>query len=54
MRLGRLASPLGTRQCADPSFPPPGSSVYEVRMHSWVHVPGDVTHMACARSGRSA
>ena len=30
---------------ADPSFPAPRFSVYEERMHSWAHIPGDVEHM---------
>ena len=30
---------------ADPTFPAPKVSVYESRMHSWVHIPGDVEHM---------
>jgi len=39
-----IAIPVGA--FADPSFPPPRFSVYEERMHSWVHVPGDVEHVA--------
>jgi hypothetical protein len=39
-----IAIPVGA--FADPSFPAPGFSVYEDRMHAWVQVPGDVTHMA--------
>ena len=38
------AIPLGA--FADPSFPAPRFSVYEERMHSWVHIAGDVEHMA--------
>jgi hypothetical protein len=30
----------------DPSLPAPSFSVYEERMHPWVHIPGEVTHMA--------
>jgi len=39
-----IAIPVGA--FADPSFPAPSVSVYEDRMHAWVQVPGDVTHMA--------
>ena len=31
---------------ADPAFPAPSFSVYEERMHAWVNIPGEVTHMA--------
>lgn len=31
---------------ADPSFPRPSFSVYEERMHFWVHMPGNIEHMA--------
>jgi hypothetical protein len=41
---GLVAIPVGA--FADPSFPAPSFSVYEERMHAWVQVPGDVTHMA--------
>jgi hypothetical protein len=39
-----IAIPVGA--FADPSFPAPGFSVYEGRKHSWVHIPGEVTHTA--------
>ncbi|MFT3665031.1 GFA family protein [Piscinibacter sp.] len=39
-----VAIPVGA--FADPSFPAPSFSVYEERMHSWVQVPGEVTHIA--------
>lgn len=39
-----VAIPVGA--FADPSFRAPSFSVYEERMHSWVHVPGNVEHMA--------
>lgn len=39
-----IAIPVGA--FADPTFPAPSFSVYEERMHCWVHVPGHVTHMA--------
>lgn len=41
---GFVAIPVGA--FADPSFPPPTFSVYEERMHPWVQIPGEVTHMA--------
>lgn len=41
---GFVAIPVGA--FADPSFPAPSVSVYEERMHPWVHIPGDVTHIA--------
>jgi hypothetical protein len=31
---------------ADIHFPPPVRSVYEERMHAWVHVPSDIEHIA--------
>lgn len=31
---------------ADPAFPAPSFSVYEERMHSWVHMPSNIEHMA--------
>ncbi len=37
-----LAIPVGA--FADPSFPAPGVSVYEERMHSWVVPPADAQH----------
>lgn len=40
---GFVAIPVGA--FADPSFPAPSVSVYEERMHPWVCIPGDVTHM---------
>ena len=39
-----VAIPVGA--FADPSFPAPSFSVYEERMHAWVHMPGNVEHMA--------
>lgn len=39
-----VAIPVGA--FADPAFPAPSLSVYEERMHSWVQIPGQVTHMA--------
>lgn len=41
---GFVAIPVGA--FADPAFPAPSVSVYEERMHSWVQIPGDVTHIA--------
>ena len=38
----RIAIPVGA--FADPSFPAPGFSVHEGRMHSWVHMPDNVEH----------
>jgi len=37
---GMVAIPVGA--FADPSFPPPRVSVYEVRRHPWVRVEADV------------
>jgi hypothetical protein len=37
-----IAIPVGA--FADPSFPAPSISVYEERMHAWVHMPSDITH----------
>lgn len=39
-----VAIPVGA--FADPAFPPPTFSVYEERMHSWVHMPDSIEHMA--------
>jgi hypothetical protein len=39
-----VAIPVGV--FADPSFPAPSRSVYERRMHSWVHVPSNAEHIA--------
>jgi hypothetical protein len=39
----RIAVPVGA--FADPGFPPPAFSVYEDRMHSWVHMPADIEHL---------
>jgi hypothetical protein len=41
---GTVAIPVGT--FADPSFPVPDFSVYEERMHGWVHMPGGIERMA--------
>jgi hypothetical protein len=38
-----VAIPVGA--FADPSFPAPSFSVYEERMHDWVHVPDGIEHM---------
>ncbi|HEY4968665.1 MAG TPA: GFA family protein [Steroidobacteraceae bacterium] len=38
-----IAIPVGA--FADPTFPAPWFSVYEVRMHSWVEMPADIEHM---------
>ncbi len=37
-----IAIPVGA--FADPSFPAPSFSVYEERMHAWVHMPKDIEH----------
>ena len=39
-----VAIPVGA--FADPSFPAPGISVYEERMHSWVSMPSGIGRMA--------
>jgi len=39
-----IAIPVGA--FADPSFPAPSVSVYEERMHAWVHMPDNIEHMA--------
>jgi hypothetical protein len=39
-----IAIPVGA--FADPSFPAPGISIYEDRMHPWVAMPGGIEHMA--------
>jgi len=39
-----IAIPIGA--FAEPTFPGPTFSVYEERMHSWVHMPRDIEHMA--------
>jgi hypothetical protein len=41
-----MAIPAGA--FADPSFTTPGFSVYEERMHGWVHMPDDIEYMAWA------
>jgi len=38
-----LGIPVGA--FADPGFPPPGISIYEERMHSWVVPPPDAEHI---------
>jgi hypothetical protein len=38
-----IAIPVGA--FADPSFPGPGISVYEERMHGWVRMPDGIEHM---------
>lgn len=37
-----IAIPVGA--FADPQFPAPIYSVYEVRQHAWVTLPGDIEH----------
>lgn len=37
-----VAIPVGA--FADPSFPAPGVSVYEARMHRWLRMPDDIEH----------
>jgi hypothetical protein len=39
-----VAIPVGA--FADPTFPAPTVSVYEERMHSWVHLPAGIERMA--------
>jgi hypothetical protein len=39
-----IAIPVGA--FAEPSFPSPSVSIYEERMHSWVHMPEDMEHLA--------
>ncbi len=38
-----IAIPIGA--FADPQFPTPTFSVYEVRKHPWVRLPDDIEHM---------
>jgi hypothetical protein len=38
-----VAVPVGA--FADPAFPPPRISVYEVRRHPWVQMPESIEHM---------
>lgn len=38
-----IAIPVGA--FADPTFPGPGISVYEERMHAWVKLPDGIEHM---------
>ena len=38
-----VAIPVGA--FADSEFPPPGRSLYEQRMHSWVGLPSNVEHI---------
>jgi hypothetical protein len=40
---GFVGIPVGA--FADPSFPPPRVSVYEVRRHPWVGIPADAEHI---------
>ncbi len=37
-----IAIPVGA--FADPAFPPPMVSVYEMRKHAWVGLPADIEH----------
>jgi hypothetical protein len=39
-----VAIPVGA--FADPSFPSPNFSVYEDRMHEWIHMPDGIERMA--------
>lgn len=39
---GVVVVPVGA--FADPDFPPPTVSVYEVRQHPWVRLPDDIEH----------
>lgn len=39
---GMIAIPVGG--FADPDFPPPARSIYEVRRHSWVGLPEEIEH----------
>lgn len=41
---GFIAIPVGA--FADPRFPAPTVSVYEERMHGWVHMPDEIEHFA--------
>ena len=38
-----VAIPVGA--FADPGFPGPSFSVYEERMHAWVHLPGNIERL---------
>lgn len=38
-----IAVPLGA--FADPDFPAPNISVYELRKHAWVNLPGNIEHV---------
>jgi hypothetical protein len=38
-----IAIPVGA--FAEPTFPAPTVSVYEERMHAWVHMPDDIEHL---------
>jgi hypothetical protein len=40
---GYVAIPVGA--FADPGFPPPQVSVYDVRKHPWVQVPDGIEHL---------
>jgi hypothetical protein len=40
----RVAIPVGA--FAEPTFQSPAFSVYESRMHKWVHIAADVEHRA--------
>ena len=42
-RDDEIAIPVGA--FADPTFPGPGFSVYEERMHGWVSMPRDIEHI---------
>ena len=43
-REDSVAVPVGA--FADPGFPAPTYSVYEDRMHPWVHMPAHIEHLA--------
>ena len=40
---GTIAVPVGA--FADPAFPPPTVSVYEIRKHGWVDMPSTIEHL---------
>ena len=40
---GTVGIPVGA--FADPQFPPPSVSVYEVRQHPWVRLPDEMEHL---------
>lgn len=40
---GDVAIPVGA--FADPHFPPASISIYETRMHAWLGLPADISHI---------